>query len=59
MLRALMGGLLVAVGTAASLVALAVHGAIFGLVAVCAALSVDLVAFADALKKNLTTVTNS
>jgi len=50
--RALVGGLLVAVGTAASLTVGDVHGAVIAVVVACAAMAAGLVAFANSDKKN-------
>jgi hypothetical protein len=52
MSRAL-AGLLVAVGTAASLVVGDVHGVMIVVAVACAALAAGLVAFANSLKKNV------
>ena len=52
MFRTLVGGLLVAVGTAASLLANVVHGAMIAIVVACAAVAAGAVAFANSLKKN-------
>jgi hypothetical protein len=50
-------GLLVAVGTAASLIISAVHGFWIVIAVICAALAAGLVACADSLKKNVFMVT--
>ena len=55
MLRALVGGLLVAVGTAASLLVPDVHGFMIVTVVACAALAAGLVTYANSLKKNVCT----
>ena len=52
MFRALAGGLLVAVGTAASLVVGDVHGAMIVIVVGCAAVAAGTVTFANSVKKN-------
>jgi hypothetical protein len=57
--RALVGELLVAVGTAASLVVGNVHGVMIGVAVACAALTAGLVAYANLVKKNAFMVTGS
>ena len=59
MFRALVGGLLVAVGTAASLVIPDVRGTMVTLMIICAALATGLVAYANSDKKNLSRVTET
>jgi hypothetical protein len=51
LLRAVVAGLLAAVGTAASVVADAVHGVMIVIVAGCAAAAAGVVAFANSVKK--------
>lgn len=51
LLWALVGGLLVAVGTAASLVASDVHGAMLVLAVGCASLATGVVAYANSVQK--------
>jgi hypothetical protein len=58
MFRALAGGLLVAVGTAASLLVSVVHGIMIAMIVGCAAVATGMVAFANSLKKNVFEVTH-
>lgn len=57
--RAAVVGLLVAVGTAASLIISAVHGFWIVVAVICAALAAGLVACANSLKKNLSGATDN
>jgi hypothetical protein len=57
LLRAVVGGLLVAVGTAASQMVTAVHGVLIVVAVICASVAAGFVAYANLVKKNIFRVT--